>query len=96
MQTGLPWPSAYENLMPLIRNQLGTEGTICLSRELGGGKSGAHVMVADNHCDEYTGQAILKFDKSWYPALQERSEATLLMQAISDAPEFAEQHWPRL
>ncbi|MES0880069.1 tetratricopeptide repeat protein [Roseibium sp. SCP14] len=96
MQSGLPWPKAFANLLPLVQQKLGAEGTICLSRELRGGKSGAQVYVADVHCRSYTGQVILKFDQTRYLTQEDQSESNLLMQAISDAPDFAKQHLPRL
>ncbi|MET1414076.1 hypothetical protein ABVF61_17520 [Roseibium sp. HPY-6] len=96
LDTGLAWPEAYLNLLPLVKEQLGAEGTICLSRELRGGKSGAQVLVADVHSTRFTGQAILKLDRAWDPVHGGQPEPKLLSQAIADAPEFAQEHLPKL
>lgn len=96
MESGLPWPKAYLSLLPLVQEQLGADGTICLSRELRGGKSGAQVLVADVHSTAFTGQAILKLDKAWDPVHGGQPEPKLLSQAIADAPAFAQEHLPRL
>ncbi|WP_422035851.1 tetratricopeptide repeat protein [Roseibium sp.] len=92
----MPWPKAYSCLLAQVEKRLGAEGTMCLSRELRGGKSGAQVLVADVHSSDYTGQAILKLDKAWDPVHGGRPEPELLMQAIESSPEFAGQHLPRL
>jgi len=96
LQSGLPWPRAYMKLLPSVQQELGSEGTICLSRELRGGKSGAQVYVADVHSPNYTGQVILKFDECNHPNQVDESEAFLLTKAISDAPDFAKKHLPKL
>lgn len=93
---GLPWPDAYLDLLPIIKNEWCLNGNIYLSRQLGGGKSGAAVFAADIESAEFTGQAILKLDHATDSAHQEAHEASLHGQAIADAPKFAASHLPRL
>ena len=93
---GLPWPDAYRDLLPIIKDQWGIDRNIYLSRMLGGGKSGAAVFAADIESAAFTGQAILKLDRAEDPAGQQAHEASLHSQAIADAPQFAATHLPRL
>jgi len=83
------------NLLPTLQQELGSNGTICLSRELRGGKSGAQVFVADVHSSDYTGQSILKLDELRHPTQTNKTEAFLLTKATRDAPDFAKNHFPR-
>gem|GEM_PF-1143443 len=93
---GLPWPEAYSDILPLVRDKWGIEGGFYLNRKLGGGKSGALVYAADIESREFTGQAILKLDEVPDPSGQEQHEADLHNRAISDAPDFAAGHLPKL
>lgn len=93
---GLPWPDAYRDMLPLIRDKWDIEGSLYLNRKLSGGRSGAVVYAADIESRQFTGQAILKLDAAPDPASREPDEAKLHHRAITDAPEFAAQHLPRL
>ena len=93
---GLGWPESYSEFLPILRQQWGVEGDIYLSRQLGGGKSGALVYSVDIATETFTGQAILKLDQAADSSWQERHEADLHQRAIEDAPEFAAKHLPRL
>ncbi len=93
---GLPWPDAYRDLLPLIREQWGIAGGLYLNRKLGGGRSGAVVYAADIESRQFTGQAILKLDEAPDPTSPQQHEADLHHQAIADAPDFAARHLPRL
>lgn len=72
------------------------QGEIYLNRRLSGGKSGALVYLVDITTESFEGLAILKLDNAPEPALEDEHEAFLHAQAISDAPEFADRHLPRV
>ena len=93
---GLPWPDAYRDILPAMREQWGVSEEIYLSRQLSGGKSGALVYSADVNSSQFTGLAILKLDQASDSAGKEEHEADLHRQAIVDAPDYAEQHLPKL
>lgn len=93
---GLKWPDAYADLLPVVRQDWGVEGNIFLTRQLGGGKSGALVFFVDISTKDFNGQAILKLDRAFDPSDQERHEAALHARAIEDAPDFAAAHLSRL
>ena len=96
VHSGLPWPTAYQDMLPVIKKQWGIQGSICLNRKLSGGKSGALVYAADVNSRRSSGQTILKLDKAPDSEWQEENEADRHNRAIADAPEFAEKHLPRL
>ncbi len=96
VHSGLRWPTAYQDMLPVIKEQWGIQGSICLNRELSAGKSGALVYAADIDSDRSSGQTILKLDRAPDSAWQEEHEAARHNRAIADAPEFAERHLPRL
>lgn len=52
---GLPWPEAYQTLLPVVRKQWGVQGEIYLLRQLSGGKSGALVLTADITTERFSG-----------------------------------------
>ena len=93
---GLPWPDSYQEIQPLIQKHWEIEGGLYLSRRLSGGKSGALVFAADIESKEFTGQAILKLDEFWDSSQKEQDEANRHRLALSEAPEFATRHLPRL
>lgn len=93
---GLPWPDSYRAILPEIHSQWGIHGEILLSRQLSGGKSGALVFAADIESAKFTGQTILKLDSAGDSAQQEALETSLHRQAIEDAPDFANNHLPKL
>lgn len=93
---GLSWPEAYADILPVLRREWGVEDKIYLTRQLGGGKSGALVFFVDITTKTFTGQAILKLDRPFDPKDQEQHEAALHDRAIADAPEFAARHLPKL
>ncbi|MEM7464677.1 MAG: hypothetical protein AAF362_18560, partial [Pseudomonadota bacterium] len=93
---GLPWPDAYENLHSLIADQWGVGDELYLTRQLGHGKSGALVYLADVTSENYAGQAILKLDQAPDPEQQEKSEADRHIQAAEAEPDFAERHLPKV
>ncbi|MEM7445792.1 MAG: hypothetical protein AAF414_20900 [Pseudomonadota bacterium] len=92
---GLAWPKDYKELRALIHEQWGV-GEIYLTRQLSGGKSGALVYLADVTSSDFTGLAILKFDKHGDPAQQERTEAERHLNAYESSPVFAKGHLPRV
>ena len=94
--SGLPWPEAYQDLLPVIRERWAIQGEIYLSRKLSGGKSGALVYAADITCPDFSGQAILKLDQAADPAWQEENEAERHLGAFQDAPDFAAKHLPTI
>ncbi|WP_419906757.1 hypothetical protein [Hoeflea sp.] len=96
MNTGLDWPDAYRDVLPLLKQKWDIDESIYLNRKLSGGKSGALVYSVDITSKSYTGQAILKLDRADDPESLERHEAALHERAIKDAPEFAAKHLPRL
>lgn len=93
---GLPWPEAYREILPVLRDKWGIADAIYLSRKLSGGKSGALVYMADIQSRAFTGQAILKLEQAANSARREGIEADLHSLAIDDAPEFAAAHLPKL
>jgi len=93
---GLGWPESYVAILPILLRQWRVDGDIYLSRQLGGGRSGALVYSVDIATESFTGQAILKLDRAPDPGWQERHEADLHQRAIEDAPDFAAKHLPRL
>lgn len=96
VHSGLRWPTAYQDMLPVIKERWGIQGSVCLNRELSAGKSGALVYAADINSDRSSGQTILKLDKAPDSQWQEEHEADRHNKAIADAPEFAEKHLPRL
>jgi len=94
-QSGLPWPDAFADLQPQMREQWAVDGEIYLVRQLSGGKSGALVYAADLDSRDFGGQGVLKFDR--YPeAANEPNEAEQHKLALEQAPEYAAEHLPRL
>lgn len=93
---GLRWPEAYADVLPLLRREWGVEDKIYLTRQLGGGRSGALVFFVDISTKEFAGQAILKLDHASDPGDTEEHEAALHHRAIADAPRFAAKHLPKL
>lgn len=93
---GLPWPEAYAALRPVIQEHWGVGDEIYLGRQLSGGKSGAMVYLADVTTQDFSGQAILKFDQAPDPAWQEKSEADRHQLAYERAPDFAARHLPKI
>lgn len=93
---GLPWPAAYESMRPQIEQQWEIDGEIYLNRVLNGGKSGALVYAADVTSRDFTGQAILKFDRAPDPTRQEWNEAERHNRAFQVAPDYAAQHLPKV
>ena len=94
-QSGLPWPEAYLDLLPVMQQEWGIENAIYLTRRLSG-KSGARVFPVDIVSGEFTGQAILKLARAPDPEWQERSEAQRQHLAFEAAPDYAAKHLPRL
>ncbi len=92
---GLPWPEAYRELRPLLRDKWGVGEDIYLHHKLSG-KSGAAVYAADISSSDFSGQAILKLDRSPDPEWQEKSEAERHQQAIDVAPAYAVEHLPKI
>ena len=90
------WPSSYSELLPHLRNAWQVQGEIYLNRRLSGGKSGALVYLVDITTAAFEGLAILKLDNAPDPGVEDEHEAFLHAQAISDAPEFADKHLPRV
>jgi hypothetical protein len=86
---GLPWPDAYRDLQPLIRENWGVGEEIYLHHKLSG-KSGAIVYAADISSRDFSGQAILKLDRS------EKTEAERHKQAVELAPAYAAAHLPKI
>ena len=95
VHVGLPWPEAYQALRPLLQERLGVGEDIYLHHKLSG-KSGAAVYAADISSSDFSGQAILKFDRSPNPEWQEKSEAERHQLAIEVAPDYAAEHLPRI
>ena len=93
---GLPWPQSYKELLPVLQELWGVEGSLYLNRKLSGGRSSALVYAADIESEQFTGQAILKLDQAPDPTSREQDEADRHRQAIADAPDFAARHLPRL
>ncbi|MEM9221720.1 MAG: hypothetical protein AAGB11_04870 [Pseudomonadota bacterium] len=91
-----PWPKQYAGILPVIRREWDVKGEILLTRQLGGGKSGALVFFVDISTRSFAGQAILKLDHPHDPEDQEQHEAALFARAIDDAPRFASAHLPKL
>ena len=96
VHSGLRWPTAYQDMLPVIKERWGIRGSVCLNRKISGGKSGALVYAADVNSDRSSGQTILKLDKAPDSEWQEENEADRHNRAVADAPEFAEKHLPRL
>ena len=94
-QLGLPWPEDYQELRPLLQEKWGVGEDIYLHHKLSG-KSGAAVYAVDLDSDDFSGQAILKLDRSPDPEWQEKSEADRHRQAFEVAPAFAAKHLPRI
>ena len=93
---GLPWPDSYRDILPVIRKRWSVDGGLYLNRKLGGGRSGALVYAADIESESFTGQTILKLDHAPDSASREQLEAERHSRAITDAPDFAARHLPRL
>jgi hypothetical protein len=83
---GLPWPDAYRDLQP---------EEIYLHHKLSG-KSGAIVYAADISSRDFSGQAILKLDRSPNSEWQEKTEAERHKQAVELAPAYAAAHLPKI
>lgn len=92
---GLPWPDAYRELQPLLRAQWGVGDDIYLLHQLSG-KSGAMVYAADIQTSDFSGQAILKLERSPNPEWQEKTEADRHRHAIDLQPDYAAEHLPRI
>ena len=92
---GLPWPDAYRELQPLIQESWGVEEEIYLHHKLSG-KSGAIVYAADISSRDFSGQAILKLDRSPNSEWQEKTEAERHKQAVELAPAYAAAHLPKI
>ncbi|MEM7075005.1 MAG: tetratricopeptide repeat protein [Pseudomonadota bacterium] len=93
---GLGWPDAFQSILPLLRSKWGMGDQVLLSRVLGNGRSGALVYVVDVSTKNFEGQAILKLEEVSDSGRQEKLEAALHAEAITDSPEFAALHLPRL
>ncbi|MDX1433445.1 MAG: BTAD domain-containing putative transcriptional regulator [Gammaproteobacteria bacterium] len=94
-RSGLPWPDAYADLLPALKQAWGIEHELYLTRRFSG-KSGALVFAADIASRDFTGQAILKLDRAPDPTWRERDEAERHRLAFAAAPAFAARHLPRL
>ncbi|MEM1152997.1 MAG: hypothetical protein AAGI44_02585 [Pseudomonadota bacterium] len=92
----LAWPEAYQDLLPILREQWQVDEQIYLNRLLRGGRSTAVVCAVDVSTPTFTGQAILKLETVDDSQQQETLEAALHATAISDAPEYAASHLPRV
>ena len=92
----LSWPDAYENLLPLIRDRWKVEGEIYFRQQLGGGKSGALVYIADIACAGFSGQAILKLDDAPDPKDQEEAETERHRDALEAAPDYGAKHLAKI
>jgi len=92
---GLPWPEAYQEIRPLLQDEWGVGEDIYLHHKLSG-KSGAAVYAADISSSDFSGQAILKLDRSPDPEWQEKSEAERHQQALEVAPAYAVEHLPKI
>jgi TolB-like protein len=90
---GLPWPEAYAELLPLLREAWGVTEDIYLQHKLSG-KSGALVYAADIQCSGFSGQAILKLDQAPDAESKETSEAERHGLAFEIAPTYAAEHLP--
>ncbi|MEM6581449.1 MAG: hypothetical protein AAF699_09260 [Pseudomonadota bacterium] len=90
------WPEAYEELLPILCEQWQVDGEIYLNRLLRGGRSTAVVCAVDVSTPTFTGQAILKLETVDDSQQQETLEAALHATAISDSPEYAASHLPRV
>ena len=93
--SGIPWPAAYGDLLPVVVRAWGIEQGPYLTRRLSG-KSGALVFAADIAGRDFDGQAILKLDRAPDPAWREASEADRHRLAFEAAPDYASRHLPRL
>ncbi|MEM8630015.1 MAG: hypothetical protein AAGF74_02145 [Pseudomonadota bacterium] len=93
---GMGWPDAFGSLLPVLRSQWDVGDELYLSRMLGNGRSGALVYAVDVSTQGFTGQAILKLEQVKDSKEQEKLEAALHAEAISDAPDYAKVHLPRL
>ncbi len=92
----IDWPEAYADLLPALREDWGVSGDIHMIRQLGGGKSGALVFAVDITTADYSGQAILKLDRSRSAEEEERNEAGRHMKAFETTPDYAAKHLPRV
>ncbi|MEM8659891.1 MAG: tetratricopeptide repeat protein [Pseudomonadota bacterium] len=93
---GLPWPTQYSAILPVLQREWGVGDQLFLTRQLGHGRSGALVYVVDIASSKFTGQAILKLDRGVNAVRQEKLESELHTQAIDDEPAFAGRHLPRV
>ncbi|MEM6581849.1 MAG: tetratricopeptide repeat protein [Pseudomonadota bacterium] len=93
---GLPWPTQYSAILPVLQREWGVSDQLFLTRQLGHGRSGALVYVVDIASPKFTGQAILKLDRGVNAIRQEKLESELHAQAIEDEPAFATDHLPRV
>ncbi|MEM8561632.1 MAG: tetratricopeptide repeat protein, partial [Pseudomonadota bacterium] len=93
---GLPWPTQYSAILPVLQREWGVGDQLFLTRQLGHGRSGALVYVVDIASAQFTGQAILKLDRGVNAIRQEKLEGELHAQAIEDEPAFAAEHLPKV
>lgn len=92
---GLPWPEAYAEILPLLREAWRVTDEIYLQHKLSG-KSGALVYAADIQCSGFSGQAILKLDQVPDAETKEASEAERHALAFEVSPDFASEHLPTI
>ncbi|MEX0864891.1 MAG: tetratricopeptide repeat protein [Acidimicrobiia bacterium] len=88
------WPAEYRGMLEHIKSAWTVVGDIHVLRFLGG-KSGAIVLAVDLSCEGHDGQGIIKLERGEWsdPAEQEASRHR---QAWREAPDFAQQHLPRV
>ncbi|MEM7226307.1 MAG: hypothetical protein AAF495_25250 [Pseudomonadota bacterium] len=94
--TDIPWPEAYADLLPLIRDEWQVEGEIYIRQELGAGKSGAKVLIVDITCAGFSGLAILKLDRLPDPSADEAPEPERHRQSLESALDFGAKHIPKI
>lgn len=89
----LPWPAEFIEYRYHVENQWKVD-TLHLHKELAG-KSGAFVFLAYMESTEYSGYAILKFEKRevWHTLPRESEQLAL---ARSYSGEYANQHLPEV
>lgn len=92
----IPWPEDYAALQGKLLSELGTQSQIFIHRMISEGKSGALVMVADVTSSAFTGQAILKLDRTRESRRSQALEYERHEHAIEVAPEYADSHLPTL
>jgi len=87
------WPDEYRGIADHLRQTWAIEGDVHLLRQLSG-KSGAFVFAVDLMCRDYSGQAILKLDRSQTEKWSEAEEADRHQQAAAANLDFAREHLP--